>query len=123
MSQYQNISFAPGKSRFVRVSPGVTEELAFEAKTTKVSILGGQVAMASGSILYTKPKPVTAVQGLPEVMMNESIRISFNVTSGDDGDITSLLDEAIRCLAVAREQYNMANGLVPTGNAVFATAP
>lgn len=118
---YQNIAFAQGKSRFVRITAGVAEELSFEAKTAKVSVSGGSVSMSSGHVLFTKPKAVTAVVGLPPVMLNESVKIQFNVTSGDDGDITILLDEAIRCLAVARAEYNMASGLVPTGNAAFAT--
>lgn len=120
---YQNIAFTPGKSRFVRIEAGVTEELTFDAKTAKVSVPGGSVNMSSGYVLYSKPKAVTAVVGLPAVMMNESVKVQFNVTTGDDSDITTLLDEAIRCLAIARAEYNMANGLVPTGNAVFATAP
>lgn len=123
MSQYQNTSFAPGESRFVRVISGNLEELSFKAKNSRVAITGGSVSMTSGQVLYQKPKEVTAVAGLPAVTLSESVRIMFNVTTGDDGDITTLLDEAIRCLAEARATYNMASGLVPTGNAVFATAP
>lgn len=119
---YQNTSFTAGESRFVRINAGVAEELAFRSKTAKVAVPGGSVSMASGHVLYQKPKAVTAVVGMPETMLTESVKIQFNVTEGDDGDITTLLDEAIRCLAIARSTYNMANGLVPTGNATFPTA-
>lgn len=121
--QYQNIAFTKGDSKFVHVNADKSvDELIFRAKSARVPVLGGSVDMASGHVTYNRPMQVTTVEGMPPAYINEGVKISFNVISGEDAHIQVLLDEAIRCMTVARQQYNLASGLVPTGLASFELA-
>ena len=122
--QYQNTSFAAGRSAFVHVNPqGANDELIFQAKTSMVPVLGGKIAMTSASITLNRAKEVTAVATGPSSSVNNSVKLSYNIVKGDAGAFDALEAEVLRVLALARTKYNLDAGLVPTGTADFTSTP
>lgn len=119
---YQNIGFAPGRSTFAKVTTeGTNDELIFTSKATSVPISGGKVQMVSSSVTLNHAKDVTISEAVdaPKAYVNNSVKLSYNVVKGDGTAFLALMDEVERVTAAARTQYNLDNGLVPTGTATF----
>lgn len=119
---YQNTGFVAGSSKFVKVLPsGTNNEAVFTSKNTAVPVTGGKVNMVSASVALQQPKDVTisAVEGAPKTLINESVKVSFNVVKGSIVDLNAIKGEVDRLLDLAVAEYNLANGLVPPANATF----
>lgn len=120
---YQNIGFAAGRSAFVKVNPtGTNDELVFTAKTSSVPVVGGKVSMVSSSITLNVPKDVTLDPASTiKSYVNNSVKLSYGIVKGDAAAYASLETRVLQLLAVARADFNLDNGLVPTGTAAFTS--
>ena len=119
---YQNIGFAPGRSTFAKVTTeGTNDELIFTSKATSVPVSGGKVQMVAASVTLNHAKDVTISEAAdaPKAFVNNSVKLSYNVVKGDSTAFLSLMAEVERVVTAARAQYNLDNGLVPTGTATF----
>lgn len=125
METYQNASFATGASSFVLVtSEGTNDEARFVSRSARLPLKGGSQTMISGGVTLNVPTPVIVVEGSPDQYVNSSIKLQFNVPKSNDRAL--LTDLRARVLALfdkAVAEYNLSNGLVPTGTAVFNATP
>ena len=119
---YQNIGFAPGRSTFAKVTTeGTNDELIFTSKATSVPVSGGKVQMVAASVTLNHAKDVTISEAAdaPKAFVNNSVKLSYNVVKGESTAFLGLMAEVDRVVTAARAQYNLDNGLVPTGTATF----
>lgn len=117
---YQNTDFAAGRSKFVAITAnGVTNELSFKARASRVPLSGGKIDMAYAEVTLNAPHEIVVdPAATAKQYVNESVKIGFNVVKGSS-HFTALCDEAIRVIQIARASYNLDSGLVPTTNATF----
>lgn len=117
---YQNVSAENGRSKFIKVKPdGTLDELYFTAKRTSLPIGGGvRVNTASAGLTLNSQVNVASEGEIPTLVGN-SVKVTFNIKSGDAAALTALRAEVNRVLDVALAQYNLGQGLVPPTAATF----
>jgi len=118
---YQNTGFAAGKSQYALVlESGLNRVANFTSQATSVPVTGGKVPMVSSTITVVEPVDVTIDPASPaKSLLNSSVKLSYTVPKGDGARFMALLSETERLIAIAREQYNLDNGLVPPASATF----
>ena len=118
---YQNTGFAAGKSQYALVlNSGLNRVANFTSHATSVPVSGGKVSMTTSVITLSEPVDVTIDPGNPvKSLLNSSVKLSYTVPKGDGARFLALLDETERLVKIAREQYNLDNGLVPPASATF----
>lgn len=118
---YQNTGFAAGKSQYVFVlANSMNRVVNFAANSTKVPVTGGKVDMVTSSVTLLEPVDVTIDPGSAvKSTLNSSVKLSYTVPKGDGARFLALLDETERLIEIARQQYNLDNGLVPPASATF----
>lgn len=119
---YQNVSAENGRSKFIRIKPdGTLDELYFTAKRTSLPIGGGsRVNTASAGLTLNSQVNVAPVGEIPQLVGN-SVKVTFNILSGDSAALTALRTEINRVLDAAIAQYNLGQGLVPPTAAAFTS--
>lgn len=118
---YQNTAFAAGKSTFAQVNPqGANSVVTFGSSVANVPVPGGRVQMVANQVTLVVPVNVAASGETPHYL-NESVKISTNSVKGGSS-IASVLAEALRLHGLAVTEYNLNNGLVPTGAAILDQA-
>lgn len=121
--KYINTIKDKANSEFVRTDPSFDGSvLHFNISTARPSISGVVVPMVKGSVRLAVPTAVdlcdpTACAG----QINEAVKIEFNVRQGG-ANLSTILTEVQRCLAIAISDYQITNGVLPPVSADFSVA-
>lgn len=93
----------------------------FGTRTASPSIGGQVVPMVKASVRLSRPTAVTLCNDTCPVSVNSAVEITFNVVRGDTATLAAMRTEVNRLLDEAVADFQFANGLVPSGNADFAS--
>lgn len=123
MSLYQNQAADTGRSQFARVEPdGTMSVMFFTGKRSSVALSSTvKKNMVSGGITLTRQKNV-AESGEPQVLATNSVKLTYNLVEGDIATLDAVKAEVDRVFAIAKDQYQLAHGLVPPSSATFPGA-
>lgn len=119
--KYQNTLQNGNKSSFIETELFNGNELAFDAKATRVTVGGQVVKFAKASIVLRTPKdiiPCGGVDGCSVGTVTQSFKIEFNILDEESLDV--LQAEVLRVLALTKE--SLAHGILPPQYSTFVSA-
>lgn len=120
---YINTGFVPGSSTFVDTTDTVhPTSLSFVSKATSVKVGAVSQRMVSDTLTVVAPFGITSCEGGDcEIgQLNASAKLSLNFAYGDSAQISSVLNELVRIIAIWQTN-NMAYGVVPLPTVNFDT--
>lgn len=121
MATYINTLRDRTSAEYVQTSPSVDGSvLTFTPRQVTPTVNGTPVKMVKASIRLARPKTVSVCESDCGVEITSAVELSFNIQSGDTETLSALRAELDRVVDAAIADFQLAYGLVPSGNATFA---
>lgn len=120
--KYLNTLRDKSNSDYARIEPSFDGAVLHFATKNASPNFGGQIVhMVKANARLSVPSQVEVCGEPCGVTVTAAAELTFNIVRGDVATLTALRTELNRVVDEAIADFQFANGLVPTGNADFAS--